>query len=478
MTQQFDREDDIKIKPHIRYIYNFQLKELIPPTINNNFNEYLKNFEFDYSEYYKNKIVYNSYVAKFPIIITENGEIWELANIYLILYMITSNEITGSTLKSIALDLLDYYKFFTERSIDVFHFPQLNRHRITYLYRNYLLNQVNENKFHKSTASRRINRIVDFYERLLKNEYISKENFENKPYEIIIKCITINNTLGFEFKKNVRSSNLAIHQPKRNIKYDAINDGGSLRPLTDNQQKIFLEYLERFGNRQLQLICLISLLTGARIQTIGTLRVYHLNGLVKKINENQITSTHILHAGLNTGIDTKNNKNINLYFPKNLIITLENYINSKTWHQRALKSYYGLTDNNYIFITKSGLPYYTSMEEILDIKNSKEQKLIIRNGEAIRKNLDELIKKIKEDHKDFRVFKFHDLRATFGMNYLKLLLKRNLNKDQCLLLLREVMGHNNVATTLSYLNYQEIIDQFSTAQEELENKIFGSMIND
>ncbi|MEB6625380.1 tyrosine-type recombinase/integrase [Acinetobacter pittii] len=475
MIQITDKKEDFIIKPHIRYIYNFQLKKLNIPLKKDNLIESLKNIKLEYS---KSKIEYNSYIAKFPIIIKEDGKIWELANLYLILYMITSNEITGSTLKAIAIDLLDYYKFLNERNIDIFHFPQLNRYRATYQYRNYLLDQVYENKYHKSTASRRINRIVDFYERLLKNEYISKEYFENEPYERIIKRITLNNTLGFEFQKIIKSTNLAIRQPKRNIEYDVIHDGGSLKPLTDSQQKIFLEYLERFGNRQLQLICLISLLTGARIQTIGTLKVYHLKELLKKLKENQNIKTHILHTGLNTGIDTKHNKPLNLYFPKNLIISLENYINSKIWYQRALKSFYGITDKNYIFITKSGLPYYTSKLEILDIKNSNGQKIVMRNGEAIRKNLEELIKKIKEDHSNFRVFKFHDLRATFGMNYLKLLLKRNLNKDQCLLLLKEVMGHNNVATTLNYLNYQEIIDQFSTAQEELENKIFGSMLND
>ena len=475
MTQMFDNKEDINLTPHIRYVCNFQLKKIITPLKKDNLTDNLINLKLEYSE---NEIKYNSYVAKFPIIIKEDGKIWELANLYLILYMIESNEITGSTLKAIAIDLLDYYKFLTERNIDIFYFPQLNRYRATYQYRSYLLDQVHKSKYHKSTASRRINRIVDFYERLLKNKFISKSNFENNPYERIIKRITLNNTLGLEFQKIIKSSDLAIRQPKKNIEYDVIHDGGGLKPLTDNQQKIFIEYLERFGNRQLQLICLISLLTGARIQTIGTLKVYHLKQLIKKIKENQINNTYILQAGANTGVDTKFNKSLNLYFPKNLIFSLDNYINSKTWHKRALKSFYGTTDENYVFITKSGLPYYTSKEEILDIKNTQNQNIVIRNGEAIRKNLDVVVKKIKEEHHDFRAFKFHDLRATFGMNYLKILLKRNLNKDQCLLLLKEAMGHNNISTTLNYLNYQEIIDQFSTAQEDLENKIFGSMLND
>ncbi|NNH39581.1 tyrosine-type recombinase/integrase [Acinetobacter terrae] len=478
--------DDIKIEPCIRFTRKFQLKRLASPPKGMSIREYAENGKYTFykvSENKQNKYNYyiNDYVAEFPVLIQEDGKIWKLANLYLVSHMLASSDLTGSTLKALAMDLLDYYRFVSENNLDFFYFPQLNRHRVTYQYRNYLLNQVYEKKCKKSTASRKINTVIDFYDRLLINGFISSEDFENEPYERIIKKITLNNSIGLEFQKSIPSSNLAIPITKKNKIYDCINDGGQLRPLTLNQQIIFREYLEKYGNRQLQLMCIFSLLTGARLQTICTLRIYHIKMLINKIKKspNELFNSVNLKVGGKTEVDTKNNKELILRIPSKLILTLENYINSEAWYERALKNYYGTTDMGYVFITRSGLPYYTSIAEIIDIKNdSNREQLSIRRGEGVRKNLDELLKKILEHKKDFPLFSFHDLRATFGMNYLRFMINTNLNKDQCFLRLKEVMGHSNVETTLSYLDYQDMTNEFSDAQDQLEANLFGSMLDD
>lgn len=481
----------IKIHPHIRFIPKFKLKRLASPPANLSIREYADNGQYIFyeaSQDMNNQYNYyiNDYVAQFPVIIQSNGKIWKLANLYLVSYMLSSSDLTGSTLKALAMDLLDYYRFVSEHNLDFFHFPQLNRHRVSYQYRNYLLNLVYEGKCHRSTASRRINRVVDFYDRLLTNGFISPKNFDNEPFDRIIKKITLNNSIGLEFQKTIHTSNLAIPIPKKNQIYDCINDGGQLRPLTQDQQKIFGEYLNKYGNRQLQLICIFSLLTGARLQTICTLKIYHIKKLINKINNEQSEHTnngmlksYKLRVGGRTGVDTKKNKELSLRLPLKLVLTLQNYINSQAWYERALKNHYGTSNEGYIFTTRSGLPYYTSIAEIIDIKNDPSLKqLSIRRGEAVIKNLASLLIKIREDHSNYPLFSFHDLRATFGMNYLRLLLNTNLEKDQCLLKLKEVMGHNNIETTIIYLNYRDITNEFSEAQDHLENDLFGNLLDD
>ncbi|MDW3025737.1 site-specific integrase [Acinetobacter baumannii] len=472
----------VKIEPHIRYISKFKLKRLVSPQ-DMSIEEYAKGGKYDFYELGEDlnnqyKYYINDYVAQFPVIIKNDGKMWQLSNLYLVSYMLVSSDLTGSTLKAIAMDLLDYYRFVSERNLDFFHFPKLNRLRVSYQYRNYLLNEVYEGRCHRSTASRRINRVVDFYDRLLTNGFISSEDFDNEPFERIIKRISLNNTIGLEFQKIIQSSNLAISNPKKNKEYDLIKDGGNLRPLTIEQQKIFLEYLIKYGNRQLQLMCIVSLLTGARLQTIGTLRVFHIKSLIKKIRKDQTGENFKLNVGGKTGVDTKMNKTLSIIFPIRLIYILNKYINSQAWRERALKNYYGATEQGYVFTTKSGLPYYTSISEIIDIKNDPDRKQFpLRRGEAVRKNLEELLARIHEDHNQYVPFRFHDLRATFGMNYLRFLLNSGYENDQCLLKLKEIMGHSNISTTLSYLDYREITEKFSEAQDKLETDLFGSFLN-
>ncbi len=473
----------VTIEPHIRYIPKFKLKRLVSSE-NMSIEEYAKSGKYNFydaSQDIDNQYNYyiNDYVAQFPVVIQENGKMWELANLYLISYMLVSSDLTGSTLKAIAMDLLDYYKFVTKRNLDFFYCTKLNRNRVSYQYRNYLLNEVYECRCNRSTASRRVNRMVDFYDRLLENGFITSANFDNEPYERIIKKITLNNKIGIEFQKIIRSSNLAITKPRKNQVYDYIKDDGNLRPLTIEQQKIFIEYLKKFGNRQLQLMCIFSLMTGARIQTICTLRVYHIKSLINKAKKDAINKNYKLYVGVKTGVDTKRNKDLCLIVPVRLILILENYINSEAWRERALKNYYSTTDQGYVFTTKSGLPYYTSISEIIDIKNDPDRKqLPLRRGEAVRKNLDELLARIYEDHHHYVPFRFHDLRATFGMNNLRFLLNSGYKNDQCLLKLKEIMGHSNINTTLSYLDYREITEKFSEAQDKLETDLFGSFLDD
>ncbi|WP_180175101.1 site-specific integrase [Acinetobacter sp. YH01022] len=475
-TVKFSRETVAKIicEPHIRFIPKFTLKRYMKT---DEVEKKIQNKKYIFESRDKNNEGLKSYVAQFPVIIESNGQIWRLGNLYFISYMLSSTDISGTSLKSVAIDLLDYYKFIVRNELSFFSFPKINKLRATFLYRNYLLNEFYERRIHKSTASRRINRTVDFYNRLLTDGFMTSKDFDNEPFERILKKITLNNKFGSDFQKIVNSSDIAINTQKKNVFYDAIHDDGRLRPMTDNQQKNFLEFLHRNSNRQLQLICYFSLTTGARLQTICTLRVKDIKSLMSQLKKSNSHKQAVhLRVGGNTGIDTKRNKEIILEVPYKLIIALNNFINSEEWEARASKNYYGATDDGYVFIAKSGLPYYTSRKEIIDVKNDINRKQeTIRRGESVIKNTTSLIKKIQENYEYFPNFSFHDLRATFGMNYLKALVNANLDKDQCLIILKNAMGHDNIETTLNYLNYRDVTNEFYKTQEYLENSLFGDL---
>ncbi|KUM13746.1 hypothetical protein AV645_12860 [Acinetobacter calcoaceticus] len=417
------------------------------------------------------------FTISFPVILKSSGEVWELASLYFNSYLIKYNDIVGDNLKSIAVDLLHYYRFIEDRELDELYFPKLLNKRITYLFRRHLIEQIEKGDMSLNTAKQRINRVVNFYESCLENGYLNSSLFENQPYQLIKKIITINGKLGFEFNKEIVSSSLSIKKPYSVKDSTAIYDGGKLRPLINEEQEILSEYLDRYGSRTLQLMCSIAFHSGARLQSICTIKVKNINDLITK---DKITSnkTYTLRIGAGSGIDSKGDIPYILELPKWLVERLHEYINSDTWKERARKSYYKDSDENYIFLTRIGSPFYTSKSNMNDIKDSilKENKRIdiqIYKGNAVRKNFDDLVKKIQEDYPWFGNIRFHDLRATFGMNIVINLQSRGINNQKCVDYIRKRMGHKNIQTTWSYLDHKEILAKNIDTQNIFENNLFN-----
>ncbi|MFV7443445.1 hypothetical protein ACNPMZ_12055 [Acinetobacter pittii] len=127
------------------------------------------------------------YTTSFPVILKSSGEVWELASLYFNSYLIKYNDIVGDNLKSIAVDLLHYYRFIEDRGLDELYFPKLLNKRITYLFRRYLIEQIEKGDMSLNTAKQRINRIVNFYEDCLENGYLTSSSFDNQPYQLIKK---------------------------------------------------------------------------------------------------------------------------------------------------------------------------------------------------------------------------------------------------------------------------------------------------
>lgn len=417
------------------------------------------------------------FTASFPVIVKSNGEIWDLGSLYLNSYLIKYNDLVGDNLKSIAIDLLDYYRFIEHEGLHELYFPKIINKRITYLFRRYLIEKIERGDISLNTAKQRINRVVNFYEGCLENGYLKSSSFENKPYQIIKKIITINGSLGFEFNKEVKSSNLSIIKPYSVKDSNAIYDGGKLRPLLIEEQRVLSEYLKNYATTTLQLMCSIAFHSGARLQTICTIKVKTINNLIQTQKPTS-NNTYILRVGAGSGIDSKGNIPYILELPVWLVSKIYNYINSYEWKERAGKSYYKYSEENYVFLTENGSPFYTSKSNINEIKVNVLKKdidteVVIYKGNAVRKNFYDLIKIIKKNHPDFGDVRFHDLRATFGMNILTVLQKNGLNNQQCVDYLKKRMGHKNVQTTWLYLDYKSILIKNIDIQNIFESQLFN-----
>jgi len=418
------------------------------------------------------------YFPNFPVLIQSDGEPWTIGNLYLTTKLQREVGYESRTFRGIADHLLDFLRFVEEEGLDYLYFPANDRLKVTYRYRQRLIDFVSSGQLSASTASARINAVVNFYRGIVHWYLVDDAHIENVAFTEIKKYISVTTAYGIPKNLRINSHNLAIKNPKNQRQAEYINDGGDLRPLTLDEQSIILKVLLE-SPREYQLMFYLSLFTGARVQTIGTLRLKHLDGV---LDSNGYLR---LPIGAGTQIDTKRGKCMTLLVPGWLVQDLRIYVNSKEARKRRARSFYRESADNYVFLSNNGAPYYTSKQELFDRRNesvneharlvTRADGVAIQDGGSLRKHIREmLLPRTRRNIPDFQDFTFHDLRATFGMNLLESQL-RHLGEQQitaALEYVRQRMGHANIKTTMQYLQYKSRLKWKNSVQHEFEIKLF------
>lgn len=419
----------------------------------------------------------DGYLPNFPILIQGNSEPWAIGNLYLTTKLQREVGYESRTFRGIADHLLDYLRFLEDEDLDYLHFPKNDRLKVTFRYRQRLIDFVTSGVLSANTASARINAVVNFYRRIMRWNLVD-EQIEGVAFEEITKYISVTSAVGIPKNLKVNSHNLAIVSPKKQSQTEYINDGGDLRPLTVREQSCVLKALLE-SSREYQLMFYFALFTGARVQTVGTLHIKHLQG---DLDSNGYLR---LPIGAGTLIDTKRGKRMTLLVPSWLVKDMLIYSRSAEAKKRRNRSYYGDTEDNYVFLSKNGVPYYTCKKEILDRRDSRisvnagmvdrARGVTIQDGAALRTHIQQiLLPRIHLTSSDFQEFTLHDLRATFGMNLLESQLQHmgDQNITAALEYVQQRMGHSNKEITMQYLNYKSRLQWKSTIQHEFEVQLF------
>ncbi|PHS63684.1 MAG: hypothetical protein COB09_10595 [Thalassobium sp.] len=432
-------------------------------------------------------------IHQFPIILRGDGTPWDLGNLYLIRKFTEMAKLAPpsvATFKKIAQHLMMYLRWIEHlknegNEIHELHFPEAEERRVTWAYYRYLrrLLRQPEQPISLRVVKMRMQAVVNFYRGLDQWELVESGDIENVPFQESLSGIPVVNAVGLQLIKTVKTTNFTFRVPHRET-IGTIRDGGTLRPLDDEEQKILLDHLEQQKNRVFQLMCIISLFTGARIQTVCTLRLKDIQQLS---NQQPRHGEVLLKVGAGTGIDTKNQKNYRLHLPAMLVQALHDYTHSAEAKKRRQKSFYGENELNYVFLTSNGSPYYTSTAEIADRQNSEfsqrvsakdRVKFTIQEGNSVRNYLARLIDDIRKHDPDFTPFRFHDLRATFGMNFVRDADAAGIRDVRNQLKAR--MGHSSFETTQRYLNFNEnnnIVRLASDFHHSRLNRFIGGLIN-
>ncbi len=385
----------------------------------------------------------NDNIGSLPTLYFEDGEFIHQANSYFFYQKAVKQAID---LQPCAQALKDYYQFLEDKNLQWNVFPPVKRLKPTYLFRSHLLKLIKKGELAHSTASVRMNQVVNYYKWLMHDGYLKIKGEKEAPFKMEFVSVKRTDMLAHTAPSFiVETSDLRIKVPRD-------SDSKNIRPLTPLSQddlSVLTSYLPT-ATEELRLQILLSIDTGLRIQEVATLTLDALD-IAKPLAESEHRYEVTISPHRN-GVQTKYGKERTVEISKTLLDELEIYRTSNRRLKRANKLNAKL--DSFEESTK-GLSYETV--EALEFCLNHEPLFISEQGnpvspKSIEARWSELRKKIKQTHPAF-AHRFHDFRSTYGTYRLNDLLEAGLPVVECMELLMSWMGHKNESTTWKYLRY-------------------------
>lgn len=304
----------------------------------------------------------------------------------------------------------------------------------------YLKNLFESGQISGTTAINYFNAVSRFYKYYLEEGY----QFKGIPVEFSEKKIKIfSNSLTNHISKN--EINIDITKSKPNIPRKS--KSSELKPFKLEDYNLLFEELKSKSTKELMLICILSSNTGLRANEIADLKL----DMITSYNNEELFD---LYVGPQIGHKTKGNKNGIIKVSGKIMSLLNKYIKSPEYISR-LRKYKG--ERPPVFITIRGNDFTSQTISIMFSSFVKEV-ITIKN-------------------KNFN-HKFHDLRVHFGVNTMKACLDSNFNNEQSLAYVQKQMRHNDIKTTMEYLEFWTntvIIEKRTEIQDYILNDIYDSL---
>ncbi|WP_339664676.1 site-specific integrase [uncultured Pseudomonas sp.] len=416
-------------------------------------------------------------VYNFPIIMHADGLPWIEANSFLLNLVANKHSKSRPTdeARRKASKLLHYLMFCENNKIDWKDFsgkrPSL---RPTYRYYRHLLDEGNKSA---AVINQYTGTIYDFYKFVAQYWLdIDMERVDTvKKLKLMLQSTTGHRAIDIEKRSQTRPTAGVSPVPIGFVR----DDGEDLRPLTNSQLSTLLDVMYGKEWSALErLIVLTALMTGARKQTVLTLRVRHLEGFTS--DKLRSDGTYLLRAGPGTGIDTKFGKDQRLYVPKQLAEDLLLWSASPAAKKRRSIFLTGISDHEngqsyseqdcYLFLSDQGNCYYMAEDD--PRYSSVKSRPIGQVTETIRKKL------MRTVDKNFPIsFTYHWLRATFAFQLYQqlvpLLQAGNLQYGEEISIIQHRLHHADRETTENYLKLFMMYSEKLVAQERYEDWLIG-----
>jgi integrase len=411
----------------------------------------------EHSIYFTTKGASNRKLNRLPIILNCNTGRMD-KHVALYLYQFAINRTKEGTVGTIAQDLKDFLVFCDSKDINYLKVPRNMLKKPIYLFRKNQMNLVRDGQIAPSTAKRKVSTVIRFHKDLIDEH--GEKFFEYAPFTY--RMFTFTDQKGLTKTSVTQKEQIKYAKETPADAYKYIEDGGRLKPLTRQEQDVLHEVLKGDKNTEMKYGIYTALNTGARLQSIFTLSVGDLEG--KAVNPDAFGVENIVvQAGRSAISDAKNGKNINIEFPYLWIEKLKVYAQSDRYKKRRDKYFSNLgiaspTEEQkkevYLFLSRDGNPFYDRDADLkhFNHQNKRGSKRIGNKVNSYFSN--QLRTKMRENLGQDFSFRFHDLRATFGVNLRDQMLEEYPeNSTEILREIQRRLSHNNQSTTELYVKY-------------------------
>jgi integrase len=417
----------------------------------------------------------NGYFPKMPVILQSNGLPWDIGNAYLLGQLERPNLSNMRTLTARATHLKYYLQYLEDTGQHFLNLPKLYYERAPQKFKVFMKQILNSSDFSAKHINNILSTVAHFYTNIRYESLVTEESLENQPFTAIKKMIMTTNHVGLVRSIQVITNDLRIKSSRSpSSPMGKLRDGGSLRPLTEEEQQVVSDSFKKgYASVELELMIRIALETGARQQTVCTLSLGCIKSAYDKLEANSLISVVVINGGQKYKADSKGGRLNRLMFRRELINDLMTYIYCERAETRRLNdnSFYGDRDDNYLFLTRDGNPYYTAQRELIDRQDPKAvwsintPLMVPKSGQSLRNELGRFVARIQKKDPPFNIFTFHDLRATMGMNIVRAMRIEGYPDSKIFDHVRQCLNHNDFKTTEAYLNFDSDLLEFNEIQE-------------
>lgn len=409
----------------------------------------------------RRKRLYPPSIDAIHVIVQPDGALWAEGCLYLF-WCHCVKGLHHSTISNVAGDLSHMMNKLASGERDYNVFRGLPIERPTYFYKSELKIEIARGLIKRKVANRKIANMINFYK-----WKISDRDFkpDEEMWKAVIKHRRFTDKFGVTQIQEITSTDLPFKVKDSIATGRFLRDGGRLFPIERESQKNLIQVLKELQNTEMLLAHIVSITTGMRMQSTLTLRHHNIVPGIGSESDPRKFDLHYIEIGEGTQVEAKNSKHQFVAIPAWVHNQLHTYINSVRHKERSMKS--PITDNNtqYVFLTRTGRPYYVAEADRKFYNYSTE------TGSAIRQFIKTVMKKLVEQQTPLS-YSFHDLRATFGMNlledYMKQVKDGKMNQLELLDKLRQRLNHEDINVTLAYLKYREDHPLLAQAQDEFE----------
>lgn len=387
----------------------------------------------------------------FPCLLQPDGSPWALGNIYLLELASSRVPTNPSTLEKIAKALQNFVSIMIELDLDFWEFPKRKSNRPTYAYSNYYRDIVKEFPKKGRESNAKILKIIAFYKWLQHHRGLAPQQ---SMWKETTGYIRIKNRFGAYYEKQVTRTDLTIRVIK------ALGEK-ALRAYDEDEQKTLFEALFQIDNTEMTLGFLLAITTGARLQTVFTLQA-------NALDDYNGSDYHPVVVGELGFADSKYQKRFAILIPGWLVRALQTYLASERYSARKAKSFYLDTQSTYIFLAKTGTPYYAKGND--SFSGDYRTRRIGKSVQAfISQQLNPALARAGHT---FRV-RFHNLRASFSENVVVDNLDRlnagEITWSELLKIVSERLAHSSTEETDNYISSVRKKKLMAIAQSKFES---------